>query len=464
MRPEPGLPLACDAAGSNEAANAIAIAGVARCIGFTPARSHLRELLPLETNDAMCGSYRAIVSRNSRTMVARILPILGITFIDILGFSILIPILPYFVLHFGASDVVVGLLFSTFATMQFIAGPVWGNVSDRIGRKKVLIISQIGATIGWTMLAFANSLGLVFLARIIEGVSGGNISVTQAYVADLVEPKDRARAFAYVGAAFSAGIVFGPALGGFLLPRYGFPAPFLLAAALQVVTLLLTIFMLPESTSQATRDQVATFGHIWRSLTDRRTAPLLAQLWAFSLALYAWFGVITLLLKEGIGFGPSQASYFFASFGVVSVLIQVFAVGRISDGVGDRRASNIGIASLLIGFLLVPFARSLATLIPIMVFFGFGMAVARPNLTALLTDRAPENQRGSILGVSSALDNISGVLMPPVSTGILGAFGPAWAGVTSAFWVTIALIMGLIAQRKEALAPPALSAEAAPGE
>ena len=394
-------------------------------------------------------------------MVARILPILGITFIDILGFSILIPIMPYFVLHFGASDIVVGLLFSTFATMQFIAGPVWGNVSDRIGRKKVLIISQVGATIGWTMLAFANSLGFVFLARIIEGASGGNISVTQAYVADLVEPKDRARAFAYVGAAFSAGIVFGPALGGFLLPRFGFPAPFLAAAALQFVTLLLTIFMLPESTSQKTREEVATFRHIMASLTDRRTAPLLLQLWAFSLSLYAWFGVVTLLLKEGIGLGPSQASYFFASFGVVSVLIQVFAVGRISDGVGDRRASTLGIASLLLSFLLVPFVHNLGSIIPIMILFGFGMAVARPNLTALLTDRAPENQRGVILGVSSALDNISGVLMPPVSTGLLGAFGPAWAGVTSAFWASIAFVMGLIAQRKEALSPGDVRAEAA---
>jgi len=394
-------------------------------------------------------------------MVARIFPILGITFIDILGFSILIPILPYFVLHFGASDVVVGLLFSTFATMQFIAGPVWGNVSDRIGRKKVLIISQIGATIGWTMLAFANSLGLVFLARIIEGLSGGNISVTQAYVADLVEPKDRARAFAYVGAAFSAGIVFGPALGGFLLPRFGFPAPFLAAATLQVITLLLTVFMLPESTSARGREDVASFRSIRTSLTDRRVAPLLLQLWAFSLSLYAWFGVFTLLLKEGIGFGPSQTSYFFAVFGVVSVFVQIFAVGRISDGVGDRRASNLGIASLLLAFILVPFARNLAAMIPIMLLFGFGMTVARPNLTAILTGRAPENQRGTILGVSSALDNISGVLMPPVSTGLLGAFGPGWAGVTSAFWASIAFIMGLIAQRKEALAAGDVPAEAA---
>jgi len=411
----------------------------------------------------MTGSYLVMVSRNSHAMVARILPILGITFIDILGFSILIPIMPYFVLHFGASDIVVGLLFSTFAACQFIAGPVWGNVSDRVGRKKVLIVSQVGATIGWTMLAFANSLPVVFLARVIEGISGGNISVTQAYVADLVEPKDRARAFAYVGAAFSAGIVFGPALGGFLLPRYGFPAPFLMAAALQVVTLLLTVFMLPESTSARTREEVATFRHIVTSLTDRAVAPLLLQLWAFSLSLYAWFGVVTLLLKEGIGFGASQASYFFASFGVVTALIQVFAVGKLSEGVGDRRASNVGIASLLLGFLLVPFVHNIATVIPVMVFFGFGMAVARPNLTALLSDRAPENQRGTILGVSSALDNISGVLMPPVSTGLLGAFGPAYAGITSAFWATIALIMGLIAQRREA-SGVSLRAEAAPGD
>ncbi len=142
---------------------------------------------------------------------------------------------------------------------------MWGNVSDRIGRKKVLIISQVGAIIGWTMLAFVNTIGLVFLARIVEGVSGGNISVTQAYVADLVEPKERPRAFAYVGAAFSAGIVFGPALGGFMYAHYGYSAPFLVAAALQVVTLALTIFMLPESTSQQERENVATLAHIWSS-------------------------------------------------------------------------------------------------------------------------------------------------------------------------------------------------------
>src|SRR5579872_2653097 len=162
-------------------------------------------------------------------MLTRILPILGVTFIDILGFSILLPILPYFVKSFGASDIVVGLLFSTFSACQFLAGPIWGNVSDRIGRKMVLIVSQIGATIGWFMLAFAHNISTVFVARMIEGTSGGNLSITQAYVADLVEPAQRGKAFTYVGAAFSAGIVFGPLLGGILYDRYGFSAPFLAA-------------------------------------------------------------------------------------------------------------------------------------------------------------------------------------------------------------------------------------------
>lgn len=398
-------------------------------------------------------------------MVTRILPILGITFIDILGFSILIPILPFFVTHFGSSDLTVGLLFSTFAACQFVAGPIWGNVSDRIGRKTVLIISQIGAIIGWTMLAFANTIGLVFLARIIEGISGGNISVTQAYVADLVEPKDRARAFAYVGAAFSAGIVFGPVLGGVMYSKFGFSAPFLAAAAIQFLTLLLTIFMLPESTSHQERSNVAGFGDIWSSLTNRKIAPLLIQLWAFSLSLYAWFGVFTLLLKEALGMGPANVSYFFASFGVVSVILQVGVTGNVNDKLGARRSANIGIASLLLGFLLVPFAHTLLTMLPTVLLFGFGMSVTRPSLTALLTDQTPENQRGTILGVSSALDNISGVLMPPLSTGLLGAFGPAWAGATSAFWSAIALALGLNAQRKAGReAGPAAQLEGLPSD
>jgi multidrug resistance protein len=394
-------------------------------------------------------------------MITRILPILGVTFIDILGFSILLPILPYFVKSFGSSDVTVGLLFSTFAACQFFAGPVWGNVSDRIGRKRVLIISQIGATIGWFMLAFAHSIGMVFIARIVEGVSGGNLSVTQAYVADLVEPNQRGRAFSYVGAAFSAGIVFGPLLGGVLFDRFGFSAPFFAAATLQFVTLIVTIIMLPESRNpQGT--EVATFGHIRASLMDPRVAPILLQMWAFSLALYAWFGVFALLMQAALGFTATNTSFFFASFGVLSVILQLGPGPRIIDTLGDRRSSNIGIGLALCGFLLVPFIHNLVTMLPTFLLFAIGMGLARPALSSILAAGAPENQRGTILGVSSALDNLSGVSMPPASTFLLGRYGPPWAGAVSSLFAFVALLMGLAAQRKENvdLVEPAVKAVA----
>ncbi|MBD5655294.1 MAG: MFS transporter, partial [Candidatus Eremiobacteraeota bacterium] len=279
-------------------------------------------------------------------MFARLLPILGITFIDILGFSILIPILPYYVKHFGASIVAVGALFATFAFCQFIGGPIWGNISDRIGRKSVLIISQIGATFGWAGLAFAPTLPWVFVARIVEGLSGGNISVTQAYVADRVEPEQRSQAFAYVGAAFSAGLVLGPIAGGLLLARDGYRTPFLLAAGLQIVTLLATIFFLPEDVAaHGETSDVVALPDIARLLADARISPVLVQKFAYSLALYAWFSVFALVLGELGGFGPSQTSYFFAGFGVMSVIFQLGVVGRLVTRFGVRATSNLGFAA-----------------------------------------------------------------------------------------------------------------------
>ncbi|HTD34497.1 MAG TPA: MFS transporter, partial [Candidatus Elarobacter sp.] len=221
-------------------------------------------------------------------MIVRLLPILGITFIDILGFSIMIPLLPFFVKRFGAPDVAVGVVFATFSLCQLIAGPVWGNVSDRIGRKMVLIVSQVGSTISWAMLAFAPSIAVVVLARAIEGFSGGNIGVTQAYVGDLVEPKRRGAAFGYLGAAFSAGFVFGPALGGWLAERYGFAVPFLVAALLQILTLVLTIVMLPESRGPKTDEERGAVGlrDIARALADRAVAPVLWLRLVYTFAMY----------------------------------------------------------------------------------------------------------------------------------------------------------------------------------
>ncbi|HYK51990.1 MAG TPA: MFS transporter [Candidatus Eremiobacteraceae bacterium] len=382
-------------------------------------------------------------------LVLRLLPILGITFIDIFGFSILIPIVPLFAQHFGASDLVIGLLFATFSAFQFVAGFVWGRVSDLIGRKAVLIISQIGATFGWVMLAFAKTLPIVFLARIIEGASGGNISVTQAYVADKVEPAQRSRAFGLVGASFAAGMVFGPLFGAPLYNMYGFPAPFLFAAALQLITLILTIFMLPESRTAAERSQVATASDIVGSLTHGKIAPLLWQQWMYSLALYAMFAVFSLYFKAALHYDVTQIYYLFAAFAVTNVILQGFVVGPVSEALGDRRCSNLGLALAIVSFCVVPFVHDLVGVAFMMLPFSAGMALARPTLASLITDRTPDNQRGVILGTGSSLDSVSGMIMPPVSTGLLGMYGPAFVSIPSTLFSLVSLTMGLIAARKE---------------
>jgi DHA1 family tetracycline resistance protein-like MFS transporter len=375
-------------------------------------------------------------------LILRLLPILGITFVDILGFSILIPLMPFYVKRFGAPDVVVGALFASFAFCQFVAGPIWGNVSDRVGRKIVLIVSQIGATVGWTMLAFAPTIPFVFLARIIEGFSGGNISVTQAYVSDLVEPAQRARAFAYIGAAFSMGIVFGPMAGGVLVERYGFAVPFLFAAGLQAITLLLTITILPESRRAAPDEKPAALGDVGRALGDRRVGPVLWQKLAFALGLYGWFAVFTLVLQRQFGLNAAQASFFYVAFGFANLVVQLGVVGRLTDKLGDRRASLLGFASLLVAFALVPLSHNIVPMVLMVIFFSLGLSVVNSTIPSILSALAPDNLRGTVLGVSSALDSISGVVMPVITTFTLQAAGVPPTVAIPFGLVAVALAMG----------------------
>ena len=382
-------------------------------------------------------------------MIRRLAPILGITFIDILGFSMLIPMLPYFVTHFGAPPLVAGLLFTTFSLCQLIAAPLWGNASDRLGRKYVLIISQIGATIGWAMLAFAPNLVVVFIARIIEGFSGGNISITQAYVADLVEPNERARAFGYIGATFAAAMVFGPVGGGVLFARYGFSAPFLAAAGLQFLTLLMTYFTLPESRKLAGDEEPSVgLAEVFATFHNEHLAPILRQKLALSLALYAYYSVIALYLAGQLGFTLQQTDIAFAIYAAFTVLVNGLLVGRVSERIGNRQMSTIGLALLVLALLLLPFVHAITVLAVAYASLTIGIGFASTGITALISSAASEREQGTVLGVSSSLDSVAGVIAPPISTGMLTRFGSPYAAVESTVFAILALILGLDAERK----------------
>lgn len=397
-------------------------------------------------------------------MILRLLPILGITFIDILGFSILIPLMPFFVTKFGAPDIMVGVVFATYSLCQLIAGPVWGNVSDRIGRKMVLIVSQIGSTIAWTLLAFAPSIPFVLFSRALEGLSGGNIGVTQAYVGDLVEPKKRGQAFAYVGAAFAAGFVFGPATGGYLAEHYGYKVPFLVAAALQVVTLVLTIVMLPESRGKAKVEGAqgaVSVRDIFGSLADKAVAPVLWLRLFYTLGMYGWFSAMTLILHQQLGWDVAETSYVFATFGILQVVLQIGIIGRLVAALGNRMSTNVGFALCLLAFVMVPFATTFAPAAILLVLFGVGISINNAAFPALASDASPDDRRGTVLGVLSGLDSLAGFVMPPIVTGVLGAFGVAPAASIIAALVAVALVMGVVQTRQSGAQGGALAAKPA---
>jgi MFS transporter, DHA1 family, tetracycline resistance protein len=376
-------------------------------------------------------------------MIRKLAPILGITFIDIVGFSMLLPLMPYFVTHFGMSAFVVGILMSTFSFCQLISGPLWGNISDRIGRKRVLIVSQIGATIGWAMLAFAPNIAWVFIARIIEGVSGGNIGITQAYVADLVEPPQRARAFGLIMATFAAAMVFGPATAGILFVKFGFAAPFLTASALQFVTLMVTIAVLPESRTKSDDEEHVGLRDITRAFVNPAFTPLFVQKLALSLSLYAWFAVIALYLAGQLHFSVAQTTTMFSAFAIVNVLINGVGVGKASNRLGDRAMSTLGLAILVVGFACTPFVHAVWMLAGVMVLFATGQAFASTGITAMLSHAAGEREQGTVLGVGSSLDSLSGIIAPPISTGLLTSYGAASGGIASLVFAIIGLALGI---------------------
>lgn len=352
--------------------------------------------------------------------------------------------------HFGASAVTVGVLFALFSFCQLISGPIWGNLSDRIGRKGVLVISQIGATIGWAMLGWAPSILWVFIARVVEGCSGGNIGVTQAYVADLVAPKDRARAFAYIGATFAAGMAFGPALGA-LLAQHGYAITLYTAAGLQFVTLVITLIVLPES-RQKVEEAVAGPLEILRTFKKPALSPKLWQKFALSLALYGWFGVMALYFAHQLHFGLRETYLFMIYISVLNVIVNAFILGRVSDRIGNRTMSTLGIAALVCAFAFVPFVGAVWQLAIMSAFFSIGMAFGNTGLIALISAAADDTLQGTVLSVTSSLDSLSGIVAPPLSTGLLGAFGSPLSAISSLLFALIALAMGIRATGEDDVA------------
>src|SRR5262245_40729087 len=282
-------------------------------------------------------------------MKKSLLSIFLIVFVDVLGLTIILPLLPFYAESLGASPGMVGLIVSAYAICQFLAGPPLGHLSDRIGRRPVLIVSQIGTCIGFLILAYANTLWVVFLARIIDGLTAGNLTVAQAYIADVTEAENRTRSFAIIGIAFGLGFMIGPAISGFL-HTFGNVYPIFFAAGLSFTSILCTYFLLPSVIPHPHPDLeqgLSRWTAVTESFKDKIVAPMLWQFFAFTLAFSMFFSGFALFAERrfthnGMPYGTREVSFLFAFSGLIGVLIQGGGMGRLVKTFGENRLVKMG--------------------------------------------------------------------------------------------------------------------------
>lgn len=326
--------------------------------------------------------------------------------IDLIGFGIVIPVLPYYVEGFGATPFQLGLLVASYSIMQFIFSPVLGGMSDRYGRRPILFFSLLGTSVGFLLVGLAGALWMVFAGRVLDGITGGNISTAQAYIADVTTRKDRARGMGLIGAAFGLGFVLGPAIGG-VLSRWGTHVPFIFAACLALANATGVFFYLPESLSKEKRTEhapgVNRITQIFSSLGDPRFRTLSILYFLVVTAFSIMTTSFALYTQERFGYDAEQNGWLFAYIGILAVLMQGGIFGRLAHAVGEAALLVAGSLILAASLFMVPYVGpqwgGLAGLLAGMAFFAVGNSLANPAATSLASKVAGEHEQGKALGV-----------------------------------------------------------------
>src|SRR5687768_6180966 len=339
--------------------------------------------------------------------------------------------------------------------MQFLFSPIWGRWSDRIGRKPIILVGLLGSCLSYVTLALANTLALLFIARIVGGIAGANIPTAQAYIADITSPENRARGMGLIGAAFGLGFILGPPMGG-LLSSYGVSRgmhanflPGAAACAFSLTALILALLFLGES---RTRHDAAASSRrppqfdpsMWRLIASQQALPyLLLSLFMIVVSFAGMETSVTLHGKARFGLSARELGYFFGLMGMVVAIIQGTLIGPMSRRLGERRVVVVGAGSLLIGLTLVPAIHRFELLYPVAVLIAIGQGLCYPALTSLVSKSSPSSQHGSVLGISSSVGSLSRML-GPVFTGVmydaLGSRGAFYAGAGT---VMVALLLVL---------------------
>ncbi len=366
--------------------------------------------------------------------------------VNLIGFGIIIPLLPFYSKALGASPVVIGLLFASFSLAQLIASPILGDLSDRWGRRPVLLFSVLGTAVSFALLAAARSVAVLFIARIIDGLSGGNISTARAYIGDVTREEDRARGFGLIGAAFGLGFILGPGLAAGL-SHISYSAPAWTAAALALGSAALAWRWLPETVHRVQAGR----GSPWRSLSALLRHPRLGTLLLMDLAFWGAQAIyqttFALFGARRFGFDVPQTGALLAAVSVLGVVIQVGFVGPVVRRLGERRTLAAGLFLAAAGLGLASAAHNLPIFVISLVPASTGIALAIPSLTSLLSRTAGSDMQGRVQGAASALESLGRTVGPVWGNGMLQVAGEGIAFGSGAAVMAVLTAVAWLNQR-----------------
>lgn len=366
-------------------------------------------------------------------------------FLDLLGATVLVPVIPYLVRQYSPDALSVGLLALTFSIFQFIAGPALGRLSDRYGRRPILLLSVLGSGVGYLVFGFATALWMLFVGRAIDGITGGNISVAQAYIADVSAPEDRAKNFGLIGAAFGLGFIIGPALGG-MLSHVSLQAPAFLAAGLTLVTAAFGYFVLPESLPRERRTSGAlTWGdvnpiaQVGRVFASPRLRGPLGAMFLMTVAMSSLQTNFAVFTTDVFGYGPADNARVFVFIGVVSVVVQGGLLRTALKYAREHSVMLAGLGIATLGYAGIALVRAPWHLYPVLGLVGLGSALAGATLSSFITTLVDPTEVGVATGLTQSAGALGRVVGPVVAGAVFDAVAPSAPYVIGAVCVALSL-------------------------
>ena len=367
--------------------------------------------------------------------------IILVVFIDLLGFSLILPLLPYYAETFMANSFVTGLLVASYAAAQLIGAPILGRLSDRFGRRSILLVSIFGTFIGFLMLGFAKSLAMLFASRLLDGFTGGNLTIVQAYITDVTDAKERSKGLGMIGAAFGLGFIIGPVTGGFL-SQWGYAVPIFAAAALSFINLILIYTWLPESLTEEKRAAMTekkpavTLSALIEAMKRPFTGSLLITRFFFGLAFAIFQTIFSLYTLKKFNLSAGDTGFILTYVGVLSVIVQGFLIGRITKKFREDLLIVSMVALMAISLAGWALAPTVIGLLIVLTPTAISGGILNTLLSSTLTKAVEPQEVGGILGISASVESSTRILAPLIGGALLQQYGTSAPGAFGAIVMT----------------------------